>query len=71
MKWADSDDPSTFEAAITEKTKAIFIESIANPGGVIVDIEAIAQIAKKAKVPLIVDNTMASPYLIRPDRFRR
>ncbi|MBB4040950.1 O-acetylhomoserine (thiol)-lyase [Microvirga flocculans] len=64
--WADSDDPSTFEAAITPKTKAIFIESIANPGGVIVDIKAIAAIAKKHRIPLIVDNTMASPYLIRP-----
>jgi O-acetylhomoserine (thiol)-lyase len=64
--WADSDDPSTFEAAITPKTKAIFIESIANPGGVIVDIQAIAAIAKKHRIPLIVDNTMATPYLIRP-----
>jgi O-acetylhomoserine (thiol)-lyase len=64
--WADSDDPSTFEAALSERTKAIFIESIANPGGVIVDIEAIAAIARKARVPLIVDNTMATPYLIRP-----
>jgi O-acetylhomoserine (thiol)-lyase len=64
--WADSDDPASFAAAVTPKTKAIFIESIANPGGVIVDIEAIAAIAKKANVPLIVDNTMASPYLIRP-----
>jgi O-acetylhomoserine (thiol)-lyase len=64
--WADSDDPSTFEAAITSKTKAIFIESIANPGGVIVDIQAIAAIAKKHRIPLIVDNTMATPYLIRP-----
>ncbi|WP_112663539.1 O-acetylhomoserine aminocarboxypropyltransferase [Microvirga flavescens] len=64
--WADSDEPSTFEAAITPKTKAIFIESIANPGGVIVDIAAIAAIARKHKIPLIVDNTMASPYLIRP-----
>src|SRR4051794_34758000 len=64
--WADSDDPSTFEAAITPKTKAIFIESIANPGGVIVDIEAVAKIAKRHRIPLIVDNTMASPYLIRP-----
>jgi O-acetylhomoserine (thiol)-lyase len=64
--WADSDDPSTFEAAITERTKAIFVESIANPGGVIVDLEAIGQIAKRHNIPLIVDNTMASPYLIRP-----
>ncbi|MEW5423138.1 O-acetylhomoserine aminocarboxypropyltransferase [Amorphus sp. 3PC139-8] len=64
--WADPDDVSSFEAAITPKTKAIFIESIANPGGVIVDIAAIADIAKRAGVPLIVDNTMATPYLIRP-----
>jgi O-acetylhomoserine (thiol)-lyase len=64
--WADSDEPSSFEAALTERTKAIFIESIANPGGVVVDIAAIAAIARKANIPLIVDNTMASPYLIRP-----
>jgi O-acetylhomoserine (thiol)-lyase len=67
--WADSDDPASFEAAITERTKAIFIESIANPGGVIVDIEAISRIARKANIPLIVDNTMASPYLIKPFEF--
>jgi O-acetylhomoserine (thiol)-lyase len=66
VRWADSDDPATFEAAITERTKAIFVESIANPGGVIVDIAAIAEIAKRHRIPLIVDNTMASPYLIRP-----
>jgi O-acetylhomoserine (thiol)-lyase len=64
--WADSDDPSSFEAAVTPKTKAIFVESIANPGGVIVDLQAIAAIAKKHRIPFIVDNTMASPYLIRP-----
>src|SRR3954464_12339127 len=64
--WADSDDPSSFEAAITPKTKAIFVESIANPGGVIVDLQAIAAIAKKHRIPFIVDNTMASPYLMRP-----
>jgi O-acetylhomoserine (thiol)-lyase len=64
--WADTDDLSTFEKAITPKTKAIFIESIANPGGIVTDIEGIAKIAKKAGVPLIVDNTLATPYLIRP-----
>ncbi len=64
--WADSDDPSSFEAAITPRTKAIFVESIANPGGVIVDLQAIAAIAKRHRIPFIVDNTMASPYLIRP-----
>ena len=66
VAWANPDDPSTFEAAITPRTKAIFIESIANPGGVIVDIKAIAAVARKHRLPLIVDNTMASPYLIRP-----
>ncbi len=66
VKWADPDDLATFEAAITPRTKAIFIESIANPGGIICDIEGIAKIAKRARVPLIVDNTLASPYLIRP-----
>ena len=64
--WADPDDLSTFEKAITPKTKAIFIESIANPGGIITDIEAIANIARKAGVPLIVDNTLATPYLCKP-----
>ncbi len=66
VAWADADDPASFEAAITERTRAIFLESIANPGGVIVDIEAVARIAKAHRIPLIVDNTMASPYLIRP-----
>lgn len=69
VKWADSTDPASFEAAVTDKTRAIFIESIANPGGIIVDIEAIAAVAKKAGVPLIVDNTMATPYLCRPVDF--
>ena len=64
--WADTDDVSTFEKALTPKTKAIFIESIANPGGTVTDIEAIAAIARKAGVPLIVDNTLASPYLVKP-----
>jgi len=64
--WADPDDLSSFEAAVSPKTKAIFIESIANPGGIITDIEAVAAVAKEAGVPLIVDNTLATPYLIRP-----
>src|SRR6202035_3884945 len=64
--WADPDDIGTFERAITPKTKAIFIESIANPGGVITDIEAIAAVARRARVPLIVDNTLATPYLCKP-----
>ena len=64
--WADADDIGSFERAVTPRTKAIFIESIANPGGSITDIEAVAAVARKAGVPLIVDNTLASPYLIRP-----
>ncbi len=64
--WADAEDISSFEKAISPKTKAIFIESICNPGGRITDIEAIAKIAAKAGVPLIVDNTLATPYLCQP-----
>ena len=66
VAWADATDPASFERAITPKTKAIFCESIANPGGIIVDVAAIAAIAKKAGVPLIVDNTLATPYLCQP-----
>jgi O-acetylhomoserine (thiol)-lyase len=66
VKWADGMDPASFEAAITPKTKAIMIESVANPGGIVVDIAAISKIAKKHGLPLIVDNTMASSYLCRP-----
>ena len=54
---------------MTPRTKAIFIESIANPGGIILDLEAIAAIAREAGIPLIVDNTMATPYLCRPIEF--
>ncbi len=67
--WADPDDIGTFERAVTDKTKAIFVESIANPGGVITDIEAVATVARKAGVPLIVDNTLATPYLCKPIDF--
>ena len=66
VKWANPDEPESFQAAVTEKTKAIFVESIANPGGVITDLDAISAIAKRANVPLIVDNTLATPYLTRP-----
>ena len=64
--WADTDQPEEFEAAIDDKVKAIFVETLANPGGVIIDIEAISKITKKAGIPLIVDNTLATPYLWRP-----
>jgi O-acetylhomoserine (thiol)-lyase len=66
VKWADTTNPDSFKAQITDKTKAIYAESIANPGGLITDIEALAKIAHDAGVPLIIDNTLASPYLIRP-----
>jgi O-acetylhomoserine (thiol)-lyase len=64
--WADPDDIASFEKAVSPKTKCIFIESIANPGGIVIDIEAIAKIARKAGVPLVVDNTLATPYLCKP-----
>ncbi len=64
--WADPDDIASFERAVTPKTKAIFIESIANPGGIVTDIEAIAAIARRNGIPLVVDNTLATPYLCRP-----
>jgi len=64
--FVDPTDPEDFRRAVTEKTKAIFIESLANPGGVVCDIEAIARVADDAGVPLIVDNTMATPWLCRP-----
>ena len=66
VRWAHTTDPQSFRAAVTPKTKAIFVESIANPGGIITDITAVAAVAKEAGVPLIVDNTLATPYLIRP-----
>jgi O-acetylhomoserine (thiol)-lyase len=66
VAWADATRPETFQAAITPNTKAIFCESIANPGGIVVDLPAISAIARKAGVPLIVDNTLATPYLCRP-----
>jgi O-acetylhomoserine (thiol)-lyase len=66
VTWADAMKPDSFKAGINDRTKAIFVESIANPGGIITDIEKVARIAHDAGVPLIVDNTLASPYLIRP-----
>ncbi|MBH9988362.1 O-acetylhomoserine aminocarboxypropyltransferase [Bartonella sp. W8098] len=66
VRWADSEEPETFEKQIDDKTRAIYIESFANPGGIVVDIEAIAKIAHAHGVPLIVDNTLATPYLLRP-----
>ena len=64
--FVDPKDPEDFRKALTPKCKAIFIESLANPGGVMTDIKAIADIAHEAGIPLIVDNTLATPYLCRP-----
>lgn len=64
--FVDGTDPEAFRQALTAKTKAIFIESLANPGGIVLDIQAIAQVAQEAGIPLIVDNTLATPYLCRP-----
>ena len=66
VRWADPADLSSFESQIDNKTKAIFIESLANPGGTFVDIAGIAEVAHRHGLPLIVDNTMATPYLLRP-----
>jgi len=65
-KFADTDDLAAVEAAIDDDTRAIFCESIANPGGYVTDIPALAKIADKHGIPLIVDNTTATPYLCRP-----
>ena len=67
--FVDPIDPENFHKAVTPKTKAIFTESLANPGGVVCDIEKIAEIAHEAGVPLIVDNTLPSPALCRPFEF--
>ncbi len=66
VDWADASDPANVKKAIGPRTKAVFIESMANPSGSVMDIAAIAAIAHEAGIPLIVDNTLASPYLIRP-----
>mgnify|MGYP001419283389 FL=1 len=66
VRWAEPQDLGSFGAAIDGRPRAGFVESLANPGGTFVDIEAIAEIAHRHGLPLIVDNTMASPYLLRP-----
>ncbi len=68
-QFVDPEDPENFRRALSGDTRALFVESIANPGGVIVDLEAIAAVAHEAGVPFIVDNTMATPWLCRPIDF--
>jgi O-acetylhomoserine (thiol)-lyase len=64
--FVDPRDPENFRKALTPRTKLIFLEELANPGGIVVDLEPVARIAREAGIPLIVDNTMASPWLCRP-----
>ncbi len=64
--FVDPTDPENFARAMTPDCKAIFVEALANPGGVVVDLEAVAEIARANDIPLIVDNTLATPYLCRP-----
>ncbi len=65
-KFVDFDDIDAIRAAIDENTRALFCETIANPGGVITDLDAVARVAEEAGLPLIVDNTSATPWLCRP-----
>lgn len=64
--FVDPDVEGSFEAAITDKTKAIFIETLGNPNSNVIDIQAVADIAHKHGIPLVIDNTFATPYLLRP-----
>ncbi|MGZ8409241.1 MAG: O-acetylhomoserine aminocarboxypropyltransferase [Hyphomicrobium sp.] len=64
--FVDPHDPANFRAALTPRCKAIFVEQLANPSGIVIDIEPIAEIAHAHGIPLIVDNTMATPYLFQP-----
>lgn len=65
-KFVDPDDIENFRKVVTEKTKAIYIETLGNPGINIIDFDAVAKIAQENKIPFIVDNTFATPYLFRP-----
>jgi len=68
-KFVNPDDPENFRKAITSKTKALYAETMGNPGINVLDIEAVAKIAHEADIPLVIDNTFASPYLCRPIDF--
>ena len=65
-KFVDPDEEGSFENAIDENTRAVFIETIGNPNATLIDIKAVADIAHKHNIPLVVDNTFATPYLVRP-----
>ena len=64
--FVDADDLNNIENAIDDNTKAVFIETIGNPNATLIDIEEVAKIAHKHKIPLVVDSTFATPYLVRP-----
>ena len=64
--FVDPSDPANFEAAITDKTKLIYAETLGNPNSDVIDLEAISAVAHKHGIPLIVDSTFATPYLLRP-----
>ena len=66
LTWVDPDDPDAWKAAVRDNTKAFYGETIGNPGGNVLDIEAIAAVAHDHELPLIVDNTFATPFLCRP-----
>jgi O-acetylhomoserine (thiol)-lyase len=68
-KFVHPDDPENFRRAITKKTKALYAETIGNPGMNVLDIESVAKIAHEAGIPLVIDNTFASPYLCKPIEF--
>ena len=69
VHFVNPDDPENFRRAITSRTKAVYIEAIGNPGINLIDIEAVAAIAHENGIPLVVDNTFGTPYLIRPFEF--
>ena len=69
LSWVDPDDTDAWQAAIRENTKAFFAETIGNPGGNVLDIEKIAAIAHEHQLPLLIDNTFATPFLCRPIRW--
>ncbi len=69
LTWVDPDDVDAWKGAVRENTKAFYGETIGNPGGNVLDIEKVAAIAHEYKLPLIVDNTFATPYLCRPIEF--
>ena len=66
LTWVDPDDPDAWKAAVRDNTKAFYGETIGNPGGNVLDIETVAAMAHEHEIPLLVDNTFATPFLCRP-----